>query len=144
MHKSSAEVTGVTHICPLWQMWANFLPAAPGVRGAKVGCASYAKAVTVCQKSRPESGRHLFRSSVSLSGTRAVTQHSLETHIGIGRQPLDYWTPQILPLSSPFHRPLTPNALLGSSQTMKGPAISNCPEADANLWVPCTISAVAL
>jgi len=33
-----------------------------------------------------------------------------------------YWTPQILPPNSPFHRPLTPNTLLGSFQTMNGPA----------------------
>jgi len=60
------------------------------------------------------------------------------------QQERDYLTPQILPLNSPFHRPLTPNGLLGSVQRMNGPAISSCPEADANLLVPFTIFAVAL
>ncbi len=39
----------------------------------------------------------------------------------------DYWTPQILPFTSAFQRPSTPNLLLGSGQTMNGPAISRCP-----------------
>ena len=56
----------------------------------------------------------------------------------------NYWTPQILPLNSPFHRPLTPNGLLGSVQRTNGPTTSRCPEADANLFVPFTIFAVAL
>ncbi len=56
----------------------------------------------------------------------------------------DYWTPQILPQNSPFHRPLTPNGLLGSVQRVNGPSISRCPEADANLPVPFTTFAVAL
>ena len=60
------------------------------------------------------------------------------------RRERNYWTPQILPLNSPFHRPLTPNGLLGSAQRMNGPAISSCPEADANRWVPFTTFAVAL
>jgi hypothetical protein len=55
-----------------------------------------------------------------------------------------YWTPQILPLNSPFHRPLTPNTLLGLVQRMNGPSISSCPEAGANLPVPFTTFAVAL
>ncbi len=60
------------------------------------------------------------------------------------QQEQDYWTPQTLPLNSPFQRPLTPNGLLGSVQRMNGPSISSCPEADANLPVPFTTFAVAL